>query len=138
MLDVGNSGYSWSSTVSGGTRAFSLLLYAPGLNPSNAYYRAFGFQVRCLQHLPAFCSVLGQCSGQNKGPAPGYRVYHTGALDAVGSGGYIWCSSVSGTYSVYLVSDMSTIDPSHAHGRGHGLQVRCLQHLLALCSVTGQ
>ena len=138
MLDVGNSGYSWSSTVSGGTRAFSLLLYAPGLNPSNAYYRAFGFQVRCLQHLPAFCSVLGQCSGQNKGPAPGYRGNGEGALWNVGRYGEWWSSTVSETNAFFLRFHATYANPSDKYYRAHGFQVRCLQHLPALCSVTGQ
>ncbi len=45
---VGNGGFSWSSTVSG-THGVFLDFYSTWLNPSNAYYRAHGLQVRCLQ-----------------------------------------------------------------------------------------
>ncbi len=45
---VGNGGYSWSSTVSGSNVRF--LDFDPTwLTPQNSYYRAYGFQLRCLQ-----------------------------------------------------------------------------------------
>ncbi len=45
---VGNYGYSWSSTVSGSNVRF--LDFGPTwLMPQNSYYRAYGFQLRCLQ-----------------------------------------------------------------------------------------
>ena len=48
LTAVGNNGYSWSSSVSG-IRGLFLLFSASGLNPSHPDYRAYGFQVRCLQ-----------------------------------------------------------------------------------------
>ncbi|WP_294592767.1 hypothetical protein [uncultured Rikenella sp.] len=47
LTDVGNYGYSWASTV-GGTNGMHLGFSVAWLNPSTAYYRAYGFQLRCL------------------------------------------------------------------------------------------
>ncbi len=69
---VGNEGTVWSGTAeSGSTNAWRLLFDVPRVTPQAANYRTYAFQVRCLQHLPAFCSVLGHCSGQDKGTRPG-------------------------------------------------------------------
>ena len=46
--NVGNNGYSWSSSVSG-SNGFYLNFNTTNLNPSNANNRGHGFQVRCLQ-----------------------------------------------------------------------------------------
>ncbi|MCH5306079.1 MAG: hypothetical protein J1E79_06310 [Rikenella sp.] len=54
MYNVGNNGYSWSSSVSG-TNAYNLNFNNAGLNPQNSNNRANGFQVRCLQ---AFIGAL--------------------------------------------------------------------------------
>ncbi len=54
MWNVGNNGYSWSSSVSG-VNGVDLNFNAANLNPSNADRRAYGFQVRCLQ---AFIGIL--------------------------------------------------------------------------------
>lgn len=51
LTAVGNNGYSWSSSVNG-INGMNLNFNATGLNPSNSNNRAYGFQVRCLQHLP--------------------------------------------------------------------------------------
>ncbi|WP_300681788.1 hypothetical protein [uncultured Rikenella sp.] len=51
MWNVGNNGYSWSSTSydSGDHyRGMYLYFYATVLYPSYAAYRASGFQLRCL------------------------------------------------------------------------------------------
>ena len=48
VREIGNNGFSWSSTVSG-TNAFYLNFNSTNLNPSNANNRGHGFQVRCLQ-----------------------------------------------------------------------------------------
>ena len=46
---VGNTGYSWSSTVAAnGYYAHDLYFDTQGLLPTNTSYRAHGFQVRCL------------------------------------------------------------------------------------------
>lgn len=45
---VGNSGFSWSSSVSG-IYGLDLSFHSASLNPSHADSRARGFQVRCLQ-----------------------------------------------------------------------------------------
>ena len=44
---VGGDGYSWSSTVSS-TNGVRLYFYTQSLNPSSAYHRGYGFQLRCL------------------------------------------------------------------------------------------
>ena len=45
---VGNEGSLWSASVTG-TIGVNLNFHYAGLSPSNANYRAYGFQVRCLQ-----------------------------------------------------------------------------------------
>ncbi|WP_297628192.1 hypothetical protein [uncultured Rikenella sp.] len=45
--NVGNYGYSWSSTVSG-TNGMDLGFSVTWLYPSYADLRAYGFQLRCL------------------------------------------------------------------------------------------
>ncbi len=142
LWNVGSNGYSWSSSVSG-TNGLYLHFDATNLYPSTTAHRGHGFQVRCLQHLPALYSDLGQCSGQDKGrPAPGYRDFgragYEGVAGGVGAGGYTWCSSVVGQGGEYLHFDLTSFNPSRVNGRAHGFSVRCLQHLLALCSVPGQ
>ena len=44
---VGNGGFSYSSSVSGSNGVY-LDFYVTGLNPSYAYLRAYGLQLRCL------------------------------------------------------------------------------------------
>ena len=48
LTNVGNNGYSWSSSVSS-TNGMNLNFNSSWLNPSNTNNRAYGFQVRCLQ-----------------------------------------------------------------------------------------
>ncbi|WP_294593485.1 hypothetical protein [uncultured Rikenella sp.] len=49
LLGVGGEGTVWSAWVPGGsTRAWRLLFGAAGMDPSYAYHRGFGFQLRCL------------------------------------------------------------------------------------------
>ena len=51
MWNVGNNGYSWSSTSydSGDHyRGMYLNFGTQNLNPSSANYRGYGFQLRCL------------------------------------------------------------------------------------------
>ncbi len=48
LWNVGNNGYSWSSTVSGSNVRF--LDFDPTwLKPQNSNNRAYGFQLRCLR-----------------------------------------------------------------------------------------
>ncbi|WP_297829676.1 hypothetical protein [uncultured Rikenella sp.] len=47
LTDIGNYGYSWSSTISG-ANSQKLRFYVTGLTPSHAGNRAYGFQLRCL------------------------------------------------------------------------------------------
>ena len=55
LVNVGNNGFSWSSSVDGGINGLDLNFNSTNLNPSNANNRAHGFQVRCLQ---AFTGTL--------------------------------------------------------------------------------
>ncbi len=57
----------------------------------------------------------------------GYRRYNTGDPASVGNEGSSWSSGFSGTNGVYLLSDVSRLNPSYASHRAHGFQVRCLQ-----------
>ncbi len=58
LMNVGNSGFSWSSSVSGSNGVY-LNFNATNLNPSNTNNRAFGLQVRCLQHLSVRVGLCG-------------------------------------------------------------------------------
>ena len=50
LNNVGNNGYSWSSTVAAsGYNARTLGFNTQGLSPTNTNSRALGLQVRCLQ-----------------------------------------------------------------------------------------
>ena len=49
LYNVGNNGYSWSSSVPAGTNAYYLNFNNTVLNPQNTTNRANGLQVRCLQ-----------------------------------------------------------------------------------------
>ena len=60
------------------------------------------------------------------GLAPGYRSRDTGALNGVGSNGYSWASTVSGTNGMYLGFDVTWLHPSNAGSRAYGFQLRCL------------
>ncbi len=48
LWGVGYSGYSWSSSIAG-TSAHNLYFDYSWLNPQGSDYRAYGFQLRCLQ-----------------------------------------------------------------------------------------
>ena len=60
-------------------------------------------------------------------PAPGVRGHGEGALWSVGTGGYIWSSSIAGTNAHGLGFDYSWLNPQDSSGRAGGLQLRCLQ-----------
>ena len=47
---IGHDGFSWSSAIPAGSGdAHYLLFYYGGIGPQNYNYRAYGFQLRCLQ-----------------------------------------------------------------------------------------
>ncbi|MDE5944287.1 MAG: hypothetical protein K2G93_01735 [Rikenella sp.] len=48
MWYVGRDGYSWASTITGSYGYFLDFGYG-GIGPNNYNYRAYGFQLRCLQ-----------------------------------------------------------------------------------------
>ena len=48
LRDVGNNGYSWSSTITGSNAHF-LDFSCHGVSPQDHHYRANGLQLRCLQ-----------------------------------------------------------------------------------------
>ena len=48
LVDVGNNGYSWSSSVSSISGLY-LYFASLSLNPANTAYRTYGLQVRCVQ-----------------------------------------------------------------------------------------
>ena len=48
LWGVGYNGYSWSSSIAG-TSAHNLYFDYSWLNPQGSDYRAYGFQLRCLQ-----------------------------------------------------------------------------------------
>ena len=64
------------------------------------------------------------------GRAPGFRDAgdnrRLGALCSVGHSGHSYSSSVNGTVGVFLDFYAHSLNPSNAHNRGHGLQLRCL------------
>ncbi|MDE5944910.1 MAG: hypothetical protein K2G93_04915 [Rikenella sp.] len=50
MYNVGYNGYSWSSTIlTGSSNCYYLDLSYSRIVPNYLYYRANGFQLRCLQ-----------------------------------------------------------------------------------------
>ncbi|MDO5976705.1 FISUMP domain-containing protein [Flavivirga jejuensis] len=58
-------------------------------------------------------------------PVAGYRFYSSGSLYNLGSIGYYWSSTVSGTYSKYLY--FSSNAGISSLNRAHGFSVRCLK-----------
>ena len=59
-------------------------------------------------------------------PSAGYRDSNSGSLSSQGSGGNVWSSSVSGSYSRNLVFDPGGAG-SDGSGRAYGLSVRCVR-----------
>ncbi|WP_294599297.1 hypothetical protein [uncultured Rikenella sp.] len=64
--------------------------------------------------------------GINGNPAPGFRERANGELVSVGSNGFSYSSSVSGSNGVYLHFVVTYLNPSSAGYRAHGFQLRCL------------
>jgi len=61
-----------------------------------------------------------------KFPSAGYRNYYSGALNVQGSWGYVWTSSVNGSYSHYVGFGSSNAY-TFGNGRAYGFTVRCLR-----------
>ncbi|WP_299456961.1 hypothetical protein [uncultured Rikenella sp.] len=59
-------------------------------------------------------------------PAPGHRYSLSGDPVNVGTYGFSYSSSVSGSNGVYLSFSVTYLHPSDAYHRCHGLQLRCL------------
>ncbi len=82
------------------------------------------------QRLESPCSWLSVAlplgiNGDER-PAPGYRYPNEGTLGAIGSNGYSWASTVSGTNGMYLNFGVAWLYPSRANYRAYGFQLRCL------------
>ena len=60
-------------------------------------------------------------------PAPGLRDYGNGLLRVVGSYGFNWSSSFTGTYTYRLSFYSGAVLPNDTSYRAYGLQLRCLQ-----------
>ncbi len=118
LYAVGNSGYSWSSSIAG-TNAHNLGFYYSWLNPQDSSGRANGLQLRCLQEEGRRWAPPGY---RDSGDANGY-----GALWCVGDHGVGWSSSFTDSYVHYLRFRFNVITPQYGHHRAHGLQLRCLQ-----------
>ncbi|NDB36393.1 MAG: hypothetical protein EB023_13880, partial [Flavobacteriia bacterium] len=61
-----------------------------------------------------------------KWPMAGYRTNHSGSLNSVGTGGYYWSSTVSGT-SARGLAFYSGIAGMGDDDRANGVSVRCLK-----------
>jgi uncharacterized protein (TIGR02145 family) len=59
-------------------------------------------------------------------PAAGYRFFHDGSAYNVGSNGYYWSSSVSGTNAYYMLFYSGNVNPNNFNYRAYGLSVRCV------------
>ena len=74
-------------------------------------------------------------------PAPGFRDFGRagweGIARGVGNYGYSWsCTPVTDDVTVrYLDFNTQNLNPSNAHNRGHGFQLRCLSGFIALRSL---
>ncbi len=58
--------------------------------------------------------------------APGFRERANGVLSNVGTYGFSYSSSVSGSNGVYLDFNVTHLYSSFAYPRGYGFQLRCL------------
>jgi len=79
---------------------------------------------------------VGAFASPLKFPMAGYRYGSDGSLSNVGTGGYYWSSTVSGTSSRYL--NFSSSDAGMAgSNRAHGFSVRCLKDALEIPATLG-
>lgn len=87
--------------------------------PTDAEWEAERLSWSSNNSAGAFASPL-------KLPVAGHRVYRSGSLLDVGSGGYYWSSTVDGAYSRFLYFTSSGANMLSANRAG-GLSVRCLK-----------
>ena len=59
-------------------------------------------------------------------PAAGYRNISNVTLGEVGTKGYYWSSTVSGTGAYDLTFNSGYVTPGHTSPRGNGFSVRCI------------
>ena len=71
-------------------------------------------------------NALGAFNSALKLPVAGYREYSTGALTTVGSHGFFWSSTVSGT-SARSLRFYSSNAFMYANYRAYGFSVRCIK-----------
>jgi uncharacterized protein (TIGR02145 family) len=69
---------------------------------------------------------VGAYASPLKLPVAGFRNYGDSSLYYVGTSGYYWSSTVSGTYSRFLGFNSSDTYVSYG-GRANGISVRCLK-----------
>ena len=60
-------------------------------------------------------------------PAAGNRLRSSGGMNNVGSTGYYWSSTVSGTSARYLYFYASSVTPTSTYYRAYGFPVRCIK-----------
>ena len=72
-------------------------------------------------------NAAGAFGSALKLPVAGYRVDNSGALNAVGSGGYYWSATASGSFSGYISFDSSSLSVFTRY-RSAGYAVRCIQN----------
>ena len=71
-------------------------------------------------------NAAGAFTSELKLPVAGYRRYSTGVLTLVGSYGFYWSSTVSGTRARYLYFDSSSASMD-INLRAYGYSVRCIK-----------
>ena len=123
LVELGVSGYGWSSTGSDNGNAYSLIFYSRNAC-SFLYSRSSGYSVRCVQASAAvfaftkdmFCFF----------PATGYREFSDGRYSFSGSWGLVWASTPS-SGSAWSFTISSGRPYMNANNRGYGFSVRCVQ-----------
>ena len=97
-------------------------------NPCPSGYR-LPTETELNTELSAWGSInaAGAFASPLKLPVAGYRLRSTGALNSVGSFGFYWSSTVSGSNARYLVFDSSSAGVSNAI-RASGHSVRCIKN----------
>jgi hypothetical protein len=76
--------------------------------------------VPVVNSAAAFTSFL-------KLPVAGYRYRHDGAMTHVGSGGFVWSSTIDTFSRAHGVYFFASVGLGNSYGRAYGLSVRCLQ-----------
>ena len=65
VLSQGSYGSYWSSSRNNTNYAYYLSFYSTALNPQNAYYRAYGFSVRCFKNSPTLTLAFNSNGGSS-------------------------------------------------------------------------